>query len=59
MNTFYFISLVIIAGLSSYITFIAPKIQRAYKQRRRAKKQKLNELIAQEVERQLKQIIND
>ncbi len=59
MSTFYFISLVITAGLSVLITLIAPHIKRAYKQRKRAKKQKLNELIAQEVERQIKQIVND
>jgi hypothetical protein len=59
MSTFYFISLVITAGLSVLITLIAPQIKRAYKQRKRAKKQQLNELIALEVERQLKQIVND
>jgi hypothetical protein len=59
MSTFYFISLVITAGLSVLITLIAPQVKRAYKQRKRAKKQQLNELIALEVERQLKQIVND
>jgi hypothetical protein len=59
MNTFYFISLVITAGLSVLITLIAPTLVLRYKQRKRAKKQKLNELIAKEVERQLKQIVND
>jgi hypothetical protein len=59
MSTFYFISLVITAGLSVLITLIAPQVKRAYKQRKRAKKQQLNELIAQEVERQIKQIVND
>jgi hypothetical protein len=59
MSTFYFISLVITAGLSVLITLIAPQIKRAYKQRKRAKKQQLNELIALEVERQIKQIVND
>jgi hypothetical protein len=59
MSTFYFISLVITAGLSVLITLIAPQVKRAYKQRKRAKKQQLNELIALEVERQIKQIVND
>ena len=57
MSTFYFISLVITAGLSVLITLIAPQVKRAYKQRKRAKKQQLNELIALEVERQIKQIV--
>ena len=59
MSSFYFISLVITAGLSVYITLITPTLKRRYRQHIRAKKQKLNELIAAEVERQLKQIIND
>jgi cellobiose-specific phosphotransferase system component IIB len=59
MSTFYFISLVITAGLSVLITLIAPQIKMRYTRIKRAKKQKLNELIAQEVERQIKQIVND
>ena len=59
MNTFYFISLVITAGLSVYITLIVPVLKHKYRQYKRAKKQKLNELIRAEVENQLKQIIND
>jgi len=59
MNTFYFISLIITAGLSVFITLIAPILSMRYKRYKRAKKQKLNELIAREVERQLKQILND
>jgi hypothetical protein len=59
MNTFYIISLVITAGLSVFTTLIAPILVTRYKRYKRAKKQKLNELIAIEVERQLKQIVND
>ena len=59
MNTFHFISLVITAGISVYITLIVPTLKHKYRQYKRAKKQKLNELIRAEVENQLKQIIND
>ena len=59
MNTLYFISLVITASLSVLTTLIAPILVTRYKRYKRAKKQKLNELIAIEVERQIKQIIND
>jgi len=59
MNTLYFISLVITAGLSVFTTLAIPHLKRYYRQYNRAKKQRLNELIAIEVERQLKQILND
>ena len=55
----YLISLVIVAGLSVYITLIAPKIKRVYIQQKTRKKRKLEALISAEVERQLKNIIND
>ena len=59
MNTLYFISMVITASLSVFTTLAVPTIKRKYRQYNRAKKQRLNELIAIEVERQLKQILND
>ena len=59
MNTFYFISLIITAGLSVFATLIAPTLVVKYRRYKRRNKQKLNELIRVEVERQLKQIIND
>lgn len=55
----YLISLVIVAGLSVYITLIAPKIKRVIIQLKTRKKRKLEALISAEVERQLKNIIND
>jgi len=59
MNTFYFISLVIVAGSSSLATYYYPQIKRVIIQRKTQKKQKLNEYIRLEIERQLKDIIND
>ena len=55
----YIILVVITAGLSAFITYHIPQIKRVITQRKRAKKQKLNELIRAEVEKQLKEIIND
>lgn len=56
MPAFQFI---ITAVLASVATFYAPKLAHRYRQYRRGKKQKLNELIRAEVERQIKDIIND
>ena len=56
MNTFYIISLVITAGLSVLMTLVAPTLVLRYRQQKRRKKQKLNELIAAEVERQLNNV---
>jgi hypothetical protein len=56
MSTFYFI---LTAILSSIATYITPTLVLRYRRYKRAKKQQLNELIALEVERQLKQIVND
>ena len=55
----YIISLVITAGLSVYITLIAPKLKRVIIQRKTCKNDKLKALVSAEVERQLKDIIND
>jgi hypothetical protein len=55
----YIISLVITAGLSVYITLIAPKLKRVIIQRKTNKKRKLEALVSAEVTRQLKNIIND
>jgi hypothetical protein len=55
----YIISLVITAGLSVYITLIAPKIKRVIIQQKTRKNQKLKALVSAEVTRQLKDIIND
>lgn len=55
----YIILVVITAGLSALTTYYVPQIKRVITQRKRAKKQKLNELIRAEVEKQLKEIIND
>jgi len=51
--------MVITASLSVFTTLAVPHLKRYYRQYNRAKKQRLNELIAIEVERQLKQILND
>ena len=59
MNTFYFISLVIVAGLSSLATLYYPQIKRVIIQRKTCKNDKLKALVSAEVERQLKDIIND
>jgi hypothetical protein len=56
MSAFQFI---ITAIISSVATFTAPKIIARYRRFKRVKKQKLNELIRAEVEKQLKNIIND
>lgn len=56
MNTFYFISLVITAGISVLITLVTPTLILRYRQQKRRKKQKLNELIRAEVERQLNDV---
>ncbi len=49
----------ITAGLSILATLYYPKLKRANIQRRTRKNQKLTSLIKAEVERQLKDIIND
>jgi len=59
MNTFYFISLVIVAGLSSLATYYVPQIKRVIIQRKTSKNSKLNEYIRLEIERQLKQILEN
>lgn len=59
MNTFYFISLVIVAGLSALTTYYYPKIKRVIIQQKTRKKHKLQALISAEVTKQLKDIIND
>lgn len=59
MNTFYFISLVIVAGLSALTTYYYPKIKRVIIQQKTRKKRKLQALISAEVTKQLKDIIND
>ena len=56
---FMLIIVVITAGLSAFITYHAPKIKRAYNARKSRKNQKLQALISAEVERQIKQIVND
>jgi hypothetical protein len=53
------ILVVITAGLSVYITLIAPKIKRVIIQQKTRKNQKLKALVSAEVTRQLKDIIND
>jgi len=53
------LSLIITAILSSVATFYAPKLVVRYRRFKRGKKRKLNELIRAEVERQLKDILND
>lgn len=50
---------IITAVLASVATFYAPKLALRYRQYKRGKKQKLNELIRAEVERQIKAIVND
>ena len=53
------IIVVITAGLSAFITYHAGRIKRAYNARKSRKNQKLQALISAEVERQIKQIVND
>ena len=55
----YITSLVITAGLSVYITLIAPKLKRVIIQQKTCKKRKLEALVSAEITRQLKNIIND
>ena len=50
---------VITASFSVFITYHADKIKRAYNARKSRKNRKLNEYIRLEIERQLKDIIND
>lgn len=56
MTILYYLLTVI---LTSVATLYIPTLVVKYRQYKHAKKQKLNELIRAEVERQLKQIIND
>ena len=49
----------ITAGLSSLATYYYPQIKRVIIQRKTRKNQKLRALVSAEVERQLKDIIND
>ena len=51
--------MVVTAVLSALTTFYVPKIKRAIIARINNKKRKLKALIAAEVEKQLKEIIND
>ena len=53
------ILVVIVAGLSSLATYYYPQIKRVIIQRKTRKNQKLQALVSAEVERQLKDIIND
>lgn len=50
---------VITASFSVFITYHADKIKRAYNARKSRKNQKLKALISAEVEKQLKEILND
>ena len=50
---------ILTATLASVVTFYAPALVARYRQFKTRKRQKLNELIRAEVERQLKDIIND
>jgi hypothetical protein len=59
MDTIYIISLVIVAVISSFATLCYPKVKRVIIQRKTNKKHKLNEYIRLEIERQLKEILND
>lgn len=56
MIILYYILTAIIASVA---TFHAPKLIARIKRYKTRKQQKLNELIRAEVERQIKQIIND
>ena len=51
--------MVIVAGLSSLATLYYPQIKRVIIQRKTCKNDKLKALVSAEVERQLKDIIND
>ena len=53
------ILVVIVAGLSSLATYYYPQIKRVIIQRKTRKNTKLQALVSAEVERQLKDIIND
>lgn len=50
---------VITASFSVFITYHADKIKRAYNARKSRKNQKLKALIATEVSKQLKEILDD
>ena len=50
---------VITASFSVFITYHADKVKRAYNARKSRKNSKLNALIATEVSKQLKEILND
>ena len=50
---------IITASFSVFITYHADKIKRAYNARKSRKNDKLNALIATEVSKQLKEILND
>jgi cell division protein FtsL len=50
---------VITASFSVFITYHADKIKCAYNARKSRKNSKLNEYIRLEIERQLKEILND
>jgi len=62
MNTLYFISLVITAGLSVFITLIAPKLVSHYKQLKTRKEQRERNMrakIRKEVDLYLNELRND
>ena len=50
---------VITASFSVFITYHTDKVKRAYNARKSRKNSKLNEYIRLEIERQLKEILND
>jgi hypothetical protein len=56
MTILYFI---LTAILSSVVTFNAPALVARYRQFKTRKQQKLVDMVREEVERQLKDIIND
>lgn len=53
------ILVIITASFSVFITYHADKVKRAYNARKSRKNRKLNEYIRLEIERQLKEILND
>jgi hypothetical protein len=53
------LSLIITALLSVLTTYYAPQVKRAYIAQKTRKNQKLQALIRSEVEKQLKEILND
>ena len=62
MNTLYFISLVITAGLSVFITLITPKLVSHYKQLKTRKEQRERNMrakIRKEVDLYLNELRND